>query len=54
MLSEFFFFKILLYSFDRDRAQADVAGDRGRGRSRLPVNQGAQCRALSQDLGIMT
>ena len=38
----------LIYLFERARAQVGVRG-RGRGRSRLPAEQGAWCRARSQD-----
>ncbi|XP_059029620.1 ATP synthase subunit C lysine N-methyltransferase isoform X3 [Mustela lutreola] len=37
-----------------ERAQADRVEGRVRGRSRLPVEQGARCGTRSQDAGIMT
>jgi len=50
----FFFFKILFNLFDREVAQAGEAAGRGRQRSRLPAQQGAQCWSPSRDTRIMT
>ncbi|XP_059272869.1 ATP synthase subunit C lysine N-methyltransferase isoform X10 [Mustela nigripes] len=41
-------------SDEGERAQADRVEGRVRGRSRLPVEQGARCGTRSQDAGIMT
>jgi len=46
-----FFFKDL-FIYLTERAQA--GGAAGRGRSRLPAEQGVRCGARSQDPGIMT
>ena len=46
-----FYYFIRFYLFIWERAQA---GGRCRGRSRLPTEQGAQCRTRSQDPMIMT
>ena len=59
---EICFFMICLFIREREREwahnqgewQAEVEGGRGRGRSRLPAEQGAQCKAWSYDPGIMT
>ena len=50
--TEFLFY--FIYLTERMCAQAGKAAGRGRGRSRLPAEQGAQCGAWSQDSGIMT
>lgn len=52
----FFFFKILFIFFDRERHSRGGNTSRGseRGRSRLPTEQGAWCRARTQDPGITT
>ena len=39
---------------ERAGTHASGRNDRGRGKSRLPSEQGAQCEAKSQDRGIMT
>ena len=53
---EGFFKKDFIYLFEtestRGREQAEI-GERGRGRSRLPTDQGALCQARSLDPGIM-
>ena len=51
----FFFFKLKkIFIYLTERAQTGRAAGRGRGRSRLPDEQGAQCGAQSRDSGIMT
>ena len=52
----FFFFSLRFYLFicQREWAQADREVGRGRGRSRFPAEQRAQCGTRSQDPGIMT
>ena len=49
------FLKILfIYLIERERVWAGEAAGSGRGRSRLPTQQGTQFRSPSQDPGIMT
>ena len=43
-----------IHLFGRERAQVGEEAGRGRGRSRLPAEQGAGCRVQSQDIEIMT
>ena len=50
----FFLKTTYLFDTERERLQAGGATDRARERSRLPSEQGAPCRAWSQDPGIMT
>jgi len=50
----FFFFKDFLYLTERQRETAQAGGAAGRGRSRLPIEQGACCGARSQDPGTTT
>ena len=51
----YIFFKILFIDLTEiERAQAGRVAGRGRGRSRLPAEQRAQCGTPSQDPGIMT
>ena len=52
----FSFLRFYLFIWQRERARAQAArvAVRRRGRSRLPMEQGAQCEAQSQDPGIMT
>ena len=54
--NSFFFFKDFIYLTENERERAHAGGEvgRGRGRSRLPTELGAQCGALYQDSGIMT
>jgi len=49
-------FKDFIYLFDRERDSeiGNISRRSGRGRSRPPAEQGAQCGARSQDPGIMT
>jgi len=52
-----FFEKILFVHLtvrERERVEAGGAAGRGKGRSRLPAEQGAPCRTQSQDPGITT
>ena len=46
------FFKDFMYLLEKERAYTQAG--RGRGRSRLPTEQGAWCGAQSQGPGIMT
>ena len=51
----FFFFLDFTYLFDREiERERSQTGVKGRGKSRLPAEQEALCRAPSQDHGIMT
>ena len=52
----FIFLKIFIYLFicQRERERASTGRQSGRGRSRLPAEQGARCGTRSQDAGIMT
>ena len=43
-----------IYFFETEREKRNRRGETGRGRSRLPAEQGARCRASSQDPEIMT
>ena len=47
-------FFLKFYLFEREHDSTSRGSSRGRGSSRLPAEQGATCRAESQDLGIMT
>lgn len=44
---------IIIFIWEREHKQ-EWGGRGGRGKSRLPVEDGAQCRTQSQDSGIMT
>ena len=48
------FKKYLFYLFDTEREKISTSSWSGRGRSRLPKEQGAHCGAQSQDPRIMT
>ena len=50
----YFFLRFYLFICQREWAQADREAGRGRGRSKLPAEQGARCGTRSQDPGIMT
>ena len=48
------FFTDFINLFERERDRTSRKRETGRGRSRLPTEQGAQCGAQSQDPEIMT
>ena len=48
------FFKDCIYLTERDNERGNISMRRGRGRSGLPAEEGAQCGAQFPDPGIMT
>lgn len=47
-------FVLIIYVFDREKQRGNMIGGSGQGRIRLPAEQGACCKAPSQDPGILT